>query len=69
MRDEFVIAALKSWQALNERISQMAEDELKHALNVEMTYDRREQMLVRLHARYTRVRAQREREELVALAK
>ncbi len=67
IRTEIVLAALQNWQALNERIKSMSEEELYSALNTEMSHDRRRQFVIRLHARHTKIKAAREREELLAV--
>lgn len=67
IRTETVLAALESWQSLNERINDMNEEELYSALNTEMSHDRRRQFVIRLHARHTKIKAKREREELLAV--
>ncbi len=67
IRTEVVLAALESWQNLNERIKGMNEEELYSALNTEMSHDRRRQFVIRLHARHTKIKAKREREELLAV--
>ena len=69
IRDQLVLDALASWQALNERIKDMTEEELYSALNTEMSHDRRSQFVIRLHARHTKIKAAREREELLAVCK
>jgi len=69
MREKLVIESLASWQALNERINELDEAELFSALNTEMSHDRRGHFVIRLHARHTKVRAKRERQELLAICK
>lgn len=66
MREAVVLESLENWQALNERINTLDEDELKLALNTEMSYGRRKQFVIRLHARHTKIKAARERAELLA---
>ena len=69
MREDLVITALENWQALNENINSLTEDELKSALNTEMAHDRRKHFVIRLHARNAKLRTAREREELLAVCK
>jgi hypothetical protein len=69
MREHLVIAALENWQSLNETINKLTEDELKSALNTEMSHDRRKHFVTRIHARGAKLRAKREREELLAVCK
>ena len=67
IRQKIVLEALENWQFLNERINDMNEEELYTALNTEMSHDRRRQFVIRLHARHTKIKAKREREELLAV--
>ena len=69
MREEMVIEALQSWQTLNEKINELTEDELYLALNTEMDHDKRNHFVIRIHARHTRIKAKREREELLRRCK
>ena len=69
LRDTLVLEALGSWQALNERIKELTEAELYSALNTEMSHDRRGHIVTRIHARYMKLKAAREREELLAACK
>ena len=69
MRRHLVRAALENWQALNENLTQLTEDELKSALNTERSHDRRKHFVTRIHARGAKLRAKREREELLAVCK
>lgn len=54
-----------NWRELNEQIGQMTEQELKDMLAKERRTLQRSSVLVRLHQRYTAVRAARERKELL----
>jgi len=57
--------ALKTWVALNDAI-RVANEELCHRLiKVELAGRRRAAFLKRIHSRLNKVRADREREELV----
>ena len=69
MREQLILDALGSWQKLNEHINDFDEDELYLAMNTEATHDRRSHFLIRIHARYTKTRAAREREELLKVDK
>ncbi len=54
-----------SWRELNEKISSLSEAELSAMIDSEMRVDRRTSVVVRMHQRYTALRAARERKELL----
>jgi len=56
---------IKSWKTVNKRLAELSEDDVKLAMNREMVGNRRKDMVVRLHQRYTILRAARERQELI----
>lgn len=59
-----------SWRELNSKLSGMSEPELLELIESELKGAKRTTVLVRLHQRYTMVRAARERDEMIkALAK
>jgi len=59
-----------SWRELNANIAQMGEQELIDLMDEELKSAKRTTVLVRLHQRYTMVRAARERDEMLkALAR
>ena len=60
-----VIEALGNWQALNEKINELTEDELYAALNTEMSHDKRPHFVTRIHARMSKLKVKRERIELM----
>ncbi len=55
-----------NWRELNERLSYLTEDEVRNLLENELKVGRRASLLVRLHQRFTTLRAQRERREMLA---
>jgi len=57
--------ALESWATLNEFLRGAPEDIAQALLNLERGGKRRVQYLLRIHARYNKMRAQRERAELL----
>jgi hypothetical protein len=57
-----------NWRELNRKLSGMSEDEVKALLVAEMEGERRVVMLRRLHQRFTALRSDRERLELMELA-
>lgn len=69
MRDHVVNEALTNWDLLNDHVNDMSEKELQAAINVEVSYDRRKHFLIRLHARYCKLRNARERTELLRVCK
>jgi len=67
MRENIVNEALQSWDLLNRHTPSMDEDELRTALNVEVQFSKRKHFLIRIHARYCKLRNARERIELLAV--
>lgn len=57
--------ALSSWPELNARLAKLPEEELKRLLGRELRGKRRVHFLLRLHGRYNKLRAERERRELI----
>ncbi len=55
-----------SWRALNKHLAQMTEEQVLALLEAERTGSRRVTVLERLHQRYTALRAERERRELLS---
>ena len=55
---------LKSWKSLNEFLTEMREDQVKEMLEMELKTKCREDIVERLHQRYTKLRTARERLEL-----
>lgn len=58
-------AALTSWHSINKVISEMSETDVRNALNRELVGSRRKDVTKRLHQRFTKLRAQREFDELL----
>jgi len=54
-----------NWRQIMERLHEMSEEELKKMIDEEWRLTRRKSILLRLHQRYTMVRAARERKELL----
>jgi hypothetical protein len=54
-----------SWRELNARLNDLGERELLDLLDAELKGPKRTTVLVRLHQRYTMVRAGRERSEML----
>ena len=52
----------KDWKTLNKYVSEMNEQELLILLNYELAGKRRPTYITRIHERYTRLRANRERQ-------
>lgn len=57
-----------SWRALNAKLNDLGEQELLDLLEQELKGPKRTTVLVRLHQRYTMVRAGRERGEMLKKA-
>lgn len=58
-------AALGSWTALNDVLRGASEEACAGLLRVECAGKQRVQYMLRIHARYNKLRAERERRELV----
>jgi hypothetical protein len=58
-----------NWRNLNENINSFSEDELKQMIYDELQDRKRSSILERLHQRFTILRANRERLEILAQAK
>lgn len=54
-----------SWRALNEKLTKLSENEVLALLNAEREGEQRISVLLRLHQRYTILRANRERAEIL----
>lgn len=57
-----------TWHWLAKNLHLMSEKDVTKRLDEEMREHRRASVLIRLHQRYTKLRAQRERSELLKLA-
>ena len=55
-----------NWRNLNQQLPALTEDEVKALLAQECDGMRRATIMVRLHQRYTALRASRERQELLS---
>ncbi len=60
---------LKSWHTLNEFLGDLREDQIKELIYWELENKRREDVIERLHQRYSKLVASREREELLSQCK
>ena len=56
---------MKTWREIMDVISTLSEDEVLELLKQERRGPRRPTIMVRLHQRYTALRATREREEML----
>lgn len=59
---------LRTWVALNEAMQSATEEQCLKLLAAEKKGKRRKQFMLRIHSRLNRVRAARERAELIKLA-
>jgi len=59
----------EKWIALNKRLMTMTEEECFALLQEERDGQRRPQWLLRIHARFNKLRGERERTELISLEK
>jgi hypothetical protein len=53
-----------NWRTLNARLGSLREDELEGMIQEELRGERRPTLLIRMHQRFTALRAMRERREL-----
>ena len=58
-----------NWRELNQKLNLLSEEQVLQLLNDERIGARRVTVLERLHQRYTMLRAQRERQELLEKVK
>ncbi len=61
-----LLLVLKNWTTLTANLNKLREDQVKFLLDYELANAPRKTFVERLHARYTMLRSQRERAELVA---
>lgn len=57
---------ITSWKELISVLGTLSEQELKDTINFEVSTYKRKNVIARLHQRYTKLKAKREREELIA---
>ena len=62
---EMISIYLKDWRYLNHHLGELREDQVLELLNIERAGRRRANILERLHARYCRLRTDRERMEIM----
>lgn len=55
-----------NWRELNARLSSLREDELANLIEEERQGERRTTLMIRMHQRFTALRAMRERRELLS---
>ena len=63
--EHLIVALLDDYKTMTKSLKDLREDQLKLLLNHEATNMKRPTFLERLHMRYTKVRSQRERAELM----
>ena len=61
-----LLLVLKNWSSLTANLNSLDESQVKFLLDYEMENSPRKTFVERLHARYTMLRSQRERAEMVA---
>jgi hypothetical protein len=64
-----LLLVLKNWSSLTANLHTLSEDQIKFLMDHEMANEPRKTFVERLHARYTMLRSQRERSEMVATIK
>lgn len=56
----------RSWNEINQELSRLAEDDLSRLIELERAGRHRAHLLIRIHQRYSAVRRERERHELLS---
>jgi HSP20 family molecular chaperone IbpA len=64
MTNDEIDEVLRSWASMNKALPEMTEVDLKTAISRELSGNRRKDVAIRMHQRYTVLRAKRERQEL-----
>jgi len=67
-REKSIDEILATWIDLNEALTELGEDECAKLLEREKTTKRRKQILLRIHSRINKLRAARERLELIGIS-
>jgi len=62
-RKEELITLAATWRRLNAKLPELNEEEVSYLLNQEVTVEQRLHYFIRLHARFTKLRNHRERDE------
>ena len=57
--------ALRSWHTINKALKTMSEQDCKVAMERELVGNRRKDIVVRVHQAFSRLRLNRERDELI----
>jgi len=60
-----MIIAIMSWRDMLEKLPKMNEETLREAINYEVATYKRKLIITRMHQRYSRLRADRERKQLL----
>ena len=68
MKMDITNPILASWVSLNEELQNCTEAEAQKLMNEELQGRRRKQFLLRIHSRFNKLRADRERQELKGYA-
>ena len=64
LRERNLLLLLDNWMNLNKKMMQLSEEEIMFLLEAERIGRNRPAFLMRLHARFNRLRAERERKEI-----
>jgi hypothetical protein len=60
------VEVFNSWRELMAGVSKLTEAELRESINYEVSTYRRKNFIERMHQRYTKLRSERERKELIS---
>ena len=61
-------SVLSDWETLHKNLNKLGEPQLKDLLNIECKHYSRPHFIIRIHARYSKLRTIRERRELLKKA-
>ncbi len=61
-----MIVVIKSWRELSGKLMEMDEETLRESINYEASVYKRKIFITRMHQRYCRLRADRERQQLIS---
>ena len=62
VRESLILKCLENWTSLNQNVNRLSEDECEAALLHEVKHKKRKQFIIRIHARFCKLRTKRERE-------
>ena len=61
VREPLILKCLENWIVLNQNVYRLSEDECEAALLHEVKHKKRKQFIIRIHARFCKLRTKQER--------